>query len=134
MWRSSLAALAMSLAAATVHADESSIRLAQAEGVERVQAACVSCHSLDYIVMNSPFQDRAGWEKTVTKMVKVMGAPIAPEDVAVIVDYLEKHYGKVAATAAARQLAAGFVSRAATPACSSPRRPAARRTGPRRAA
>jgi hypothetical protein len=102
MWRSSLAALAMSLAAATVHADESSIQLAQAEGVERVQAACVICHSLDYIVMNSPFQDRAGWEKTVTKMVKVMGAPIAPEDAAVIVAYLEKHYGKAAATAAAR--------------------------------
>ena len=102
MWRSSLAALAMSLAAATVHADESSIQLAQAEGVERVQAACVICHSLDYIVMNSPFQDRAGWEKTVTKMVKVMGAPIAPEDAAVIVDYLEKHYGKAAATAVAR--------------------------------
>ena len=96
MWRSSLAALAMSLAAATVHADESSIQLAQAEGVERVQAACAICHSLDYIVMNSPFQDRAGWEKTVTKMVKVMGAPIAPEDAAVIVDYLEKHYGKAA--------------------------------------
>jgi hypothetical protein len=92
----------MSLAAATVHADESSIQLAQAEGVERVQAACAICHSLDYIVMNSPFQDRAGWEKTVTKMVKVMGAPIAPEDAAVIVDYLEKHYGKAVATAAAR--------------------------------
>ena len=102
MWRSSLAALAMSLAAATAHADESTIQLAQAEGVERVQAACAICHSLDYIVMNSPFQDRAAWEKTVTKMVKVMGAPIAPEDTAVIVDYLEKHYGKAAATAAAR--------------------------------
>ena len=96
MWRSSLAALAMSLAVATVHADESTIQLAQAEGVERVQAACAICHSLDYIVMNSPFQDRAGWEKTVTKMVKVMGAPIVPEDAALIVGYLEKHYGKAA--------------------------------------
>ena len=102
MWRSSVTALAMSLAAATVHADESTIQLAQAEGVERVQAACAICHSLDYIVMNSPFQDRAGWEKTVTKMVKVMGAPIAPEDTAVIVDYLEKHYGKPGATTAGR--------------------------------
>ena len=102
MWRSRLAALAMSLATATVHADESTIRLTQAEGVERVQAACAICHSLDYIVMNSPFQDRAGWEKTVTKMVKVMGAPIAPEDAAAIVDYLEKHYGKPGATTAAR--------------------------------
>ena len=94
MWRSSVAVLAMSLAAMAAQADESTIRLAQGDGVERVQAACAICHSLDYIVMNSPFQDRAGWEKTVTKMVKVMGAPIVPEDAAVIVDYLEKHYGK----------------------------------------
>jgi hypothetical protein len=44
--------------------------------------------------MNSPFQDRGGWEKTVNKMVKVMGAPITPEDSAAIVDYLATHYGK----------------------------------------
>ena len=77
-----------------VLADESSVRLAQGEGVERVQAACAICHSLDYIVMNSPFQDRAAWEKTVTKMVKVMGAPITAEDTAAIVAYLDRHYGK----------------------------------------
>jgi hypothetical protein len=59
-----------------------------------VQAACAICHSLDYIEMNSPFQDRAGWDKTVTKMVKVMGAPIEPADSAAIVDYLAAHYGK----------------------------------------
>jgi hypothetical protein len=52
------------------------------------------CHSLDYIVMNSPFQDRAGWDKTVNKMVKVMGAPLTPEDVTAIVDYLAVNYGR----------------------------------------
>ena len=86
----------------TVHADESSIRLVQAEGVERVQASCVACHSLDYIVMNSPIQDRAGWEKTVTKMVKVMGAPIEPDDVVAIVDYLGRNYGAAAPISVAR--------------------------------
>jgi mono/diheme cytochrome c family protein len=73
--------------------DETSLKLVPGDGLERVQAACAICHSLDYIVMNSPFQDRAGWEKTVTKMVKVMGAPIAPEDAAAIVDYLATNYG-----------------------------------------
>ncbi len=103
MWRSGVAAVALVLAAMAARADESSIRLAQSEGVDRVQAACAICHSLDYIVMNSPFQDRVGWEKTVTKMVKVMGAPIEPADAAAIVDYLEKNYGKAAAaTTAAR--------------------------------
>lgn len=75
-------------------ADESSVTLAPGDGVERVQSYCAMCHSLDYIVMNSPFQDRAGWEKTVTKMVKVMGAPITADDTTAIVAYLERHYGK----------------------------------------
>ena len=86
--------LALLAAGPAVLADESSVRLAQGEGVEQVQAACAICHSLDYIVMNSPFQDRVGWEKTVTKMVKVMGAPITAEDTAQIVGYLDRHYGK----------------------------------------
>jgi mono/diheme cytochrome c family protein len=93
--RAALAVAALALGAAA-RADESSVTLAQGEGVERVQASCAICHSLDYIVMNSPFQDRTGWEKTVTKMVKVMGAPLTPEDTVAIVDYLDRHYGKVA--------------------------------------
>ena len=91
--RAALAVVALALGGAA-HADESSVQLAQGAGVERVQAYCAICHSLDYIVMNSPFQDRAGWDKTVTKMVKVMGAPLTPEDSAAIIDYLAAHYGK----------------------------------------
>ena len=92
--RAALAGVVMVLGVASARADESSVQLTQADGVERVQAYCAICHSLDYIVMNSPFQDRAGWDKTVTKMVKVMGAPLTPEDTAVIVDYLASNYGK----------------------------------------
>ncbi len=75
-------------------ADESSVQLADGPGRDRVQAICSACHSLDYIVMNSPFQDKAAWEKTVKKMVNVMGAPLSPEDVAEIVAYLDARYGK----------------------------------------
>jgi hypothetical protein len=57
------------------------------------------CHSLDYILMNSPFQDKAAWEKTVNKMVKVMGAPLTAEDITAVVAYLDTHYGKVAPAA-----------------------------------
>jgi cytochrome c5 len=90
------AVLAVSLLSvgAAAQADESSVTLAAGEGVERVQAYCAMCHSLDYIVMNSPFQDRAGWDKTVTKMVKVMGAPLTPEDSEAIAGYLAANYGK----------------------------------------
>ena len=53
------------------------------------------CHSLDYIPMNSLFLDRKGWEASVTKMIKVMGAPIPEaDDAAAIVDYLARNYGK----------------------------------------
>ena len=92
-WCATLASVLLCSGAAA-QADESSVSLAAGEGVERVQASCAMCHSLDYIVMNSPFQDRAGWDKTVTKMVKVMGAPVPPEDALAIVDYLTANYGR----------------------------------------
>ena len=53
-----------------------------------------TCHSLDYIPMNSAFLDRKGWEASVTKMMKVMGAPIPNDEVPGIVDYLTRNYGK----------------------------------------
>ena len=43
--------------------------------------------------MNSVFMKRAAWEATVQKMIKAMGAPIRPEDVPAIVDYLARNYG-----------------------------------------
>lgn len=101
MWRDirrgALVAGALAFGAPVQAGDEASLVLAQGEGVDKVQAFCAICHSVDYIHMNSPFQDAAGWDKTVTKMVKVMGAPITPEDSAVIVAYLARHYGKEAA-------------------------------------
>lgn len=75
-----------------IAADETRIVLAEGEGRTQVQALCSMCHSVDYIVMNSPFLDAAGWEKSVRKMVTVMGAPISDADVAVIVSYLSAHY------------------------------------------
>ena len=84
----------LALCARVTAANETSIELVDGAGKDKVQAFCSMCHSLDYIVMNSPFQDRTGWEKTVKKMVTVMGAPLTPEDVAAIVAYLDEHYGK----------------------------------------
>jgi hypothetical protein len=89
-----LAALVACTVAASAWADESAIRLKDDPKRDVVVANCIMCHSLDYIPMNSPVQDRKGWEATVTKMIKVMGAPIKAEDVPVIVDYLGTYYGK----------------------------------------
>jgi len=82
------------LLAAPALADESAIKLQDAAGRDLVERNCIACHSLDYIPMNSPFLDRKGWEATVTKMIKVMGAPIPADDVPGIVDYLVRNYGK----------------------------------------
>ncbi len=78
-------------------ADESRVKLKDAPGKDLVQGSCIMCHSLDYIPMNSVFLDRKGWEATVNKMVKALGAPIAEENVPKIVDYLAENYGKKAA-------------------------------------
>lgn len=82
------------LIASTALADESNIRLKEGRGKTQVTANCAICHSLDYIQMNSGFLDKSGWQKIVDKMIKVMGAPIKPEDVDPIVAYLAKNYGK----------------------------------------
>lgn len=75
-------------------ADEAQVQLKDGSGKDAVQASCATCHSLDYIVMNSVFLDRKGWEGSVNKMVKVMGAPVQEQDIPVILDYLVRNYGK----------------------------------------
>jgi mono/diheme cytochrome c family protein len=82
------------LIAAPAWADESAIKLKDGAGRDLVEKNCVACHSLDYIPMNSPFLDRKGWEASVTKMIKAMGAPVAADDVPGLVDYLVRNYGK----------------------------------------
>ncbi|HEV8645691.1 MAG TPA: cytochrome c [Burkholderiales bacterium] len=82
------------IAAAPALAQESQLRLRDGPGRQLVESNCVMCHSLDYIPMNSPFLDRKGWEASVNKMIKVMGAPIAEADAQKIVDYLAGQYGK----------------------------------------
>lgn len=86
--------ISLLLFSGNVLADEASIQLKDGAGKDRILANCVSCHSLDYIPMNSVFLDRNGWTATVNKMVKAFGAPIKEEDIPPIVDYLARYYGK----------------------------------------
>jgi sulfite dehydrogenase (cytochrome) subunit B len=85
--------LAVAIAGAAV-AQERPIAFKEGPGLQVMQANCASCHSLDYIVMNSPFLDRAGWDAEVTKMIKVFGAPINDADAKTITDYLAANYAK----------------------------------------
>lgn len=96
MRNSAAACLLVLLCYLPAQADESRIELREGPGKVLVQANCITCHSLDYIPMNSVFLDRAGWQKVVDKMINVMGAPVRPGDVAPIVDYLSTAYGRPA--------------------------------------
>ena len=62
--------------------------------LEVVQGSCGACHSSDYI-LTQPRGAKFGkdfWQAEVTKMITVFGAPIAPDDVPKIVDYLTATY------------------------------------------
>ena len=86
-------ALLATIAAPALAQEEPAIKLKDGQGLDRVEANCAACHSLDYIQMNSPFPNAALWEAEVTKMIKAYGAPVNDADAAVIVDYLKKNYG-----------------------------------------
>ena len=89
-----VAASICALAALAVAAGEETVQLKEGPGVDKVRANCVSCHSLDYIALNSPFLDDKGWDAEVKKMINAFKAPIKPEDAAPIAEYLARYYGK----------------------------------------
>ena len=87
-----LTALAAAFATSS-YAEEQPVNLKAAPGLDQVEGNCGACHSLDYIEMNSPFLNAAGWKAEVTKMIKAFGAPISEADAKAIADYLAKNYG-----------------------------------------
>jgi sulfite dehydrogenase (cytochrome) subunit B len=89
-WIILIAACAVPLVAT---AQEKPVELKKAPGLDTVEANCSGCHSLDYIVMNSPFPNAALWDAEVTKMIKAFGAPITDADAKIIADYLKQNYG-----------------------------------------
>lgn len=86
--------LLLSVFASIAVATENAIVLKNGQGKELIVSHCAMCHSVDYITMNATVFDRAGWEKSVSKMITVMNAPINEADKKVIVDYLVKNYSK----------------------------------------
>ena len=91
--RTILIALAAATIAFPAMADEKPVDLKKAPGLDKVEGNCGSCHTLDYIQMNSPYPNAALWDAEVTKMIKAYGAPITDADAAAIKDYLKNNYG-----------------------------------------
>ncbi len=88
-----IAAVAVLAGLLPASAAEQPVQLKQAPGLDKVEANCQACHSLDYIPMNSPFLKPAQWDAEVTKMIKAYGAPIDEADAKAIADYLKANYG-----------------------------------------
>jgi sulfite dehydrogenase (cytochrome) subunit B len=91
--RAPMVALFCVALASAAAADEKPVQLKKAPGLDKVEANCAACHSLDYIRMNSPFPGAAMWEAEVAKMIKTFGAPIDDADAKAIVEYLKQNYG-----------------------------------------
>lgn len=90
--RSTIGVIVCTLAGGTL-SQESRVQLADGPGKAKT-GQCIACHSLDYIQMNAPFLDKAGWTASINKMINAFGAPISQEDVDVIATYLAERYGK----------------------------------------
>jgi len=93
MMRALICIFAAMLVASHASAEEKPIELKTGAGLDKVQANCGTCHSLDYIQMNSPFLDAGKWDAVVKKMIRVMGAPIDEVDAKEIAEYLKSNYG-----------------------------------------
>ena len=91
--RALILALTAAALAVPAIAQEKPVELKKAPGLDKVEANCSGCHSLDYIPMNSAFPNAALWDAEVGKMIKAFGAPISEADAKVIADYLKKNYG-----------------------------------------
>jgi cytochrome c551/c552 len=64
----------------------------QDAGAEIANGQCLTCHSVEYVLIQPPMQ-RAFWKAEVQKMQQKYGAAIPEEQVEAVVDYLTKNYG-----------------------------------------
>jgi hypothetical protein len=56
-------------------------------GSDAINDNCLACHSAG-MVLNQPALPKQAWATEVNKMINNYEAPVAPEDVGTIVDYL----------------------------------------------
>jgi hypothetical protein len=61
-------------------------------GSDAINNNCLACHSADH-VLNQPSLSREAWQEVVNKMITAYKAPVGPDDVKAIVDYLVRVKG-----------------------------------------
>lgn len=74
-------------------ADGMQLKPSALPGYAKAQVSCVACHSAEYLQYQPATAPRAYWNAMAHRMKTVFKAPIAEEDIPLIVDYLAKTYG-----------------------------------------
>ncbi|MDQ7251574.1 c-type cytochrome [Dongia sedimenti] len=67
-------------------------RMFEGPGSDAANNNCLACHSAG-MVLNQPGLTRDAWAAEVNKMIHAYHAPVEPQDVAAIVDYLARIKG-----------------------------------------
>jgi mono/diheme cytochrome c family protein len=105
LWRSALLAAAIFLAAAgaaaagiTLPPDNSKLRPSTLPGYALAQQKCGICHSADYISHQPPGLGQADWTAEKGKMQHSYGAPLSPDEIALIGADLAVAYGSAKAS------------------------------------
>jgi cytochrome c5 len=78
---------AVTFADSRITLPEDPMTLPEGPGKDAVIANCLACHSPS-TMLQQPRLSREKWEQQVEKMVTIYKAPINPQDVGAIVDYL----------------------------------------------
>jgi mono/diheme cytochrome c family protein len=84
--------LVASLLCATPALAQEQVPLKPGPGLDAVTSTCATCHTLNYIRMNSTFLTPDAWKAEVAKMRDAYGAPIDDDTAATITKYLSGTY------------------------------------------
>jgi mono/diheme cytochrome c family protein len=83
------AATALELKSVTHELPDSDRMFPAGPGADLINNNCLACHSAD-MVLNQPALSKNSWTTEVSKMINIYRAPVAPQDVDAIVDYLTR--------------------------------------------
>jgi mono/diheme cytochrome c family protein len=81
------AATPFELKSVKIDLPDSDKMFADGPGSDAINNNCLACHSAD-MVLNQPALSKQAWAAEVNKMINNYKAPVAPEDVGAIVEYL----------------------------------------------
>ncbi len=84
--------LIATLLSATPALAQEQVPLKPGPGLDAVTSTCATCHTLNYIRMNSVFLTPDDWKAEVTKMQQAYGGPFDDDTAATIVKYLSATY------------------------------------------